>query len=105
MKLDSMQVIDSNGSIARTCGRAGTLVLVLLLASCVNPPPKDAAGVEMECVYVERTGSNLPVRECRTAEERAAIAAREREAGEQGVRDMRDLNEFGVESAGADSLP
>jgi hypothetical protein len=77
---------------------------VLLLASCANPPPTDAQGNAQECVYVRVTGSNLPVKECRTQAEREALAARNREAAEQGVEDLRKLDEFGVESAGAASL-
>ena len=104
MKFRHMHVIVSNAAYKRHCRPAALLALSLLLVSCANPPP-DQAAAGQECVYVRVTGSNLPVKQCSTPEERAAIAAREREAGEQGVRDMRDLNEFGVEAAGAESLP
>jgi len=73
----------------------------LLLAACTNPV-RDTAG--QECVYVRVTGSNLPVKECRTAEERAALAARERDAAEQGLDNLQDLQEYGVEAPGAASL-
>src|SRR5690606_19702500 len=53
---------------------------VLLLAACAGTPPGGVAGAE-ECVYVRVTGSNLPVKECRSREEREAIAA----ANEQAV--------------------
>jgi hypothetical protein len=80
------------------------LVATTLLASCVNPVNSDQAGVEQECVYVKVTGSNLPVKECRTAEERAALAAQREEAAQQGLRDLRNLDEFGVAAPGAASL-
>ena len=75
----------------------------LLLASCANDPAQSANAGE-ECVYVRVTGSNMPVKECSTAEEREAIAASNREAAEQGLRDLQTLGEFGVEAPGAASL-
>ncbi|MGV3591132.1 MAG: hypothetical protein ACO1PZ_05540 [Gammaproteobacteria bacterium] len=74
-----------------------------LLVSCANPP-RDTAGADQECVYVKVTGSNMPVKECRTAAEREALAAQNEEAAQQGLRDLRALDEFGVASPGADSL-
>lgn len=97
------KVVLSSHRTATSLRTASILIPALLLVSCAGDPARSARAGE-ECVYVKVTGSNLPVKECRTAEERAAIAAMEREAGEQGVRNQRDLDEFGVEAAGADSL-
>jgi hypothetical protein len=105
MKPINLKNTDSNGASARSCGRAAFPLLVLLLASCANPPPADQAGTGEECVYVRVTGSNLPVKECRTAAEREAIAATEREASEQGLRDLRQLEEYDGKAPGGDSIP
>lgn len=77
-------------------------IAVLLLTSCANPPATADAG--QECVYVKVTGSNLPVKDCRPRAEREALAAQNEEAAQQGLRDLRNLDEFGVASPGADSL-
>jgi hypothetical protein len=78
------------------------MIAVPLLVSCQNPVNTDQAG--RECVYVKVTGSNMPVRQCSTREEREALAAQQEEAAQQGLRDLRALEEFGVASPGADSL-
>jgi hypothetical protein len=65
-----------------------------LLTSCRNPSRDLQATDGQECVYVRVTGSNLPVRQCRTAEESAALAAQEREGAEEGLDDLQDLQEF-----------
>lgn len=83
---------------------ASMLIAALALASCVNPVDTSQAAAGQECVYVKVTGSNMPVKECRTREEREALAEQNAEAAQQGLRDLRTLEEFGVESPGADSL-
>ena len=100
------QQVTSTRARSRQCLRGACVVVSsMLLAACVNPPRETAqADGDEECVYVKVTGSNLPVKECTTREQREALAAQNREAGEQGFRNLRDLGEFGVESAGADSL-
>jgi hypothetical protein len=78
----------------------------LLLGACAGTPAGNAqAGSDQECVYVRVTGSNLPVKECRSREEREAIAAREREAAQNSARDIQLLDEAGDRALGADSLP
>lgn len=74
---------------------AAVLAPALLLAGCKNPVPQDQAGNDVVCVYERVTGSNLPVRTCRTAAERAALAAQMEEAAQQEILDQRRLDEFG----------
>lgn len=76
----------------------------LLLVSCKNPVPDAQASDGMECVYVRVTGSNLPVKQCRTAEERAALAASEREGAVQALDNLQDLQEYEGKAPGGDSL-
>lgn len=76
---------------------------VLLLAACAGTPSGGVAGAE-ECVYVRVTGSNLPVKECRSREEREAIAAANEQAVQNSVRDIQLLDEVGDRALGADSL-
>lgn len=97
--------ITRNTDLKPVYGRAGGLALILLLTSCAGTPSPEQVAAGVECEYVKVTGSNMPVRECTTAAQREAIAAMRREAGEQGLRDMQKLDEFGVESVGASSLP
>jgi hypothetical protein len=95
-------------SVQRTVRSVQVLCLlaaasVLLLVSCRNPGRDLEASADQECVYVEVTGSNLPVKQCRTREEREALAAqaaRERDGAEEGLDDLQDLQEFGVENGG-----
>lgn len=79
------------------------LFAAALLAACANPP-RDTASADQECVYVKVTGSNMPVRDCRPRAEREALAEQTGEAAQQGLSDLRRLEEFGVASPGADSL-
>lgn len=101
--------VSASVSIVTSVSRASrfravfVLFAAALLASCANPP-RDAASADQECVYVKVTGSNMPVKECRTTEEREALAAQNEEAAQEGLRDLRALDEFGVASPGADSL-
>jgi hypothetical protein len=80
-----------------------TLVLGLLLVSCAGTT-NSQAGAGEECVYVKVTGSNLPVKECRSAAEREAIAANNRQASDEYFQDALLLEETGGASLGADSL-
>lgn len=82
------------------------ILAALLLGACVGTPAENAqAGADEECVYVRVTGSNLPVKECRSRAEREAIAARNQEAAQNSARDIQLLDEAGNQSLGADSLP
>jgi hypothetical protein len=89
---------------ARILPAACMLAAAFLLTSCRNPSRDLVASADQECVYEEVTGSNLPVKRCRSAEERAALAAREREGAEQGLDNLQDLQEFEGLAPGADSL-
>lgn len=103
MALYCLNLICSKYRTARFMKLTGLLIPALLVVSCAGDPANSANAGEV-CEYVRVTGSNMPIKECRSPEERAAIAAREREAAEQGLRNQRDLDEFGVESVGAASL-
>lgn len=76
----------------------------LLLASCRNPSRDVQAADGQVCVYERVTGSNLPVRRCRTAEEMAVLAAQEREGAEQALDNLQDLQEYEGKAPGGDSL-
>lgn len=103
MTQPNLQVASIDAAAATRFRIASLLVAACLLTACANPP-RDTANADQECVYVKVTGSNMPVKECRTAEERAALAAQNEEAAQQGLSDLRRLDEFGVASPGADSL-
>lgn len=91
-------------TLVRHVRHIGVLGSALLLAACANPVDTAAADGDQECVYVRVTGSNLPVKECRSRAERETLAAQNEEAAQQGLRDLRNLDEFGVASPGAESL-
>lgn len=77
---------------------------LLLLTACAGTPSSGTASADEECVYVRVTGSNLPIKECRSRAEREAIAARNEEAAQNSLRDIQLLDEAGDQSLGADSL-
>lgn len=77
---------------------------LLLLTSCAGTPSADSASADEECVYVRVTGSNLPIKECRSRAEREAIAAANEQAAQNSLRDIQLLDEAGDQSLGADSL-
>lgn len=80
------------------------LLSVFLLSSCRNPVRDEQAGAGQECVYEKVTGSNMPVKRCTTAEERAALAATEREGAEQALDNLQDLQEYEGLAPGGDSI-
>jgi hypothetical protein len=100
MKRANPQVASSTQRTVRIVQAVCLLASALLLVSCRNPGRDLQASSDQECVYVEVTGSNLPVKQCRTREERDALAAQEREGAEEGLDDLQDLQEFGVENGG-----
>jgi hypothetical protein len=106
MALKHLRVNRLISQTVRAFSPTSALVLVLgfLLASCAGTANPTQAGAEVECVYVKVTGSNLPVKECRSKAEREALAAETREASEDLFRQNQTLDEFGTESVGADSL-
>ena len=100
MTRHNVQVIDSNDR--RLLTAATGLTALLLLASCANPVPADQAANGQVCEYVRVTGSNLPVKQCRSQDE--VLAAAERDAAEQGLRDLQVLQEYEGKAPGGDSL-
>lgn len=105
MKKASLQVNGVHTNVAG--GRLKGLpfmVLGLLLVSCAGTPANDTARADEECVYVRVTGSNLPIKECRSKAERDAIAAQQQAAAQNSARDIQLLDETGGASLGADSL-
>ncbi len=80
------------------------LAAAFLLTSCRNPSRDLQASAGQECVYERVTGSNLPVRRCRTAEEMAVLAAQEREGAEQALDNLQDLQEYEGKAPGGDSF-
>lgn len=102
MNFANMQVAPVVRSTLRMLPAAGLLISGLLLASCRNPVRDEQASGGEECVYERVTGSNMPVKRCSTAEQREALAAREREGAEQGLENLQDLQEFeGLAPGGA----
>ena len=105
MKIARLQVdgVHTNMAVGRLKGLS-LVVLGLLLASCAGTPANDTARADEECVYVRVTGSNLPIKECRSKAERDALAAQQQEAAQNSARDIQLLDETGGASLGADSL-
>ena len=83
---------------------AAAISAALLLGACAGTPSGDTASADEECVYVKVTGSNLPIKECRSRAEREAIAAANEQAAQNSLRDIQLLDEAGDQSLGADSL-
>ncbi|HHX81368.1 MAG TPA: hypothetical protein GX696_00105 [Pseudomonadaceae bacterium] len=105
MKIARLQVNGFHNNVAvQVLKGAPLIVLGLLLASCAGTPANNTAGADEECVYVRVTGSNLPIKECRSKAERDAIAAQQQAAAQNSVRDIQLLDETGGASLGADSL-
>lgn len=101
MTRHNVQVIDSNGRRIFTAVATGMAAL-LLLTSCQNPVSADQAANGQVCTYERVTGSNLPVKVCRSQDE--VLAAAERDAAEQGLRDLQVLQEYEGKAPGGDSL-
>jgi hypothetical protein len=104
MIIERLHVVSFNNFAVRALKPAAIAALGCLLVSCAGTPANGTASADEECTYVRVTGSNLPVKQCSSAAEREAIAARNEEAAQNSAEDIRLLDETGAQSLGADSL-
>lgn len=105
MAITRLQFTSFNNLTVLVFKSFSSLALGMLLVSCANDPnARPQASSDQVCVYVKNTGSNLPVKECRTRAERQALTENTREASEELFRQSQALDETGAQSLGADSL-
>ncbi len=71
--------------------------LIALLSACAAAPPEQAAGAEqLVCTRETATGTSIPSKRCRTADE----VAKEKAAAQEALGNIRSRTPGGVQPGG-----